>query len=56
MIIDGNRIKAENDMILTDGVAYGRSIRLGEGRSAEEFYEITKAEYEQTIINIEQEV
>ena len=49
MIIDENKIKAENGMILTDGIAYGRNIRLGEGRSAEEFHEITKAEYEEIL-------
>lgn len=49
MIIDENKIKAENGMILTDGIAYGRNIRLGEGRSAEEFHEITKAAYEEIL-------
>lgn len=46
MIIEGNTIKAEVGMKLTDGVAYGSIIRLAEGRSADEFYEITEEEYE----------
>lgn len=54
MIIDGNKIKAEEGMILTDGVACGRSIRLGENRKAEEFHEISEAEYEE-IVKVQEE-
>lgn len=55
MIIDGNKIKSEEGKILTDGIAYGRSIRLGEGRSAEEFHEITEEEYEEIVKAQEEE-
>lgn len=55
MVIDGNIIKAEDGMKLTDGVIYGSTIRLGEGRNADEFYEITEEEYDEIIEKEEQE-
>lgn len=39
-------LTASEGHILTDGEVYGRVIYLGSGRKAEEFYEITEAEYE----------
>ena len=36
---------AEEGKILTDGEIYGRTIYLAEGRSAEDFREITEEEY-----------
>ena len=36
---------AEEGKILTDGGIYGRTIYLAEGRSADEFHEITEEEY-----------
>lgn len=42
-----NVIKADEGKILTDGTVYGRVIYLAKGRSADEFYEITEAEYEE---------
>ena len=39
-------LTASEGHILTDGEVYGRVIYLGAGRKAEEFYEITEAEYE----------
>ena len=42
-----NVIKADEGKILTDGEVYGRVIYLAKGRSADEFYEITEAEYEE---------
>lgn len=40
-------LRADEGKYLTDGETYGKVIMLGEGRSAEEFHEITKAEYEE---------
>ena len=42
-------IKAPEGMILTDGEIYGTKIYLAEGRSGDEFYPITMAEYEKLI-------
>ena len=42
-----NVIKADEGKILTDGEVFGRVIYLAKGRSADEFYEITEAEYEE---------
>ena len=39
-------LKADEGKILTDGEVYGRTVMLAEGRSADEFHEITEAEYE----------
>lgn len=39
-------IVASEGMIMTDGEIYGTKIFLAEGRSAEEFYEIPREEYE----------
>lgn len=39
-------IKASEGHILTDGNIFGSIIYLAEGRSGEDFYEITEAEYE----------
>lgn len=47
-------IVAPEGMILTDGEIYGSKIFLAEGRSAEEFREIPREEYEK--IMKEQEV
>ena len=38
-------IRAEEGMWLTDGENYGKTIDLGEGKSAEDFYQITDEEY-----------
>ena len=42
-----NVIKADEGKILTDGEVFGRVIYLAKGRTADEFYEITEAEYEE---------
>lgn len=39
-------IKAKEGFVLTDGTIYGREILLGDGRSADDFHEITEEEYE----------
>ena len=40
---------ADTDKILTDGETYGTTIYLGEGRSADEFHEITQEEYKEIL-------
>ena len=39
-------IKAKEGYILTDGVTYGAEIFLAEGKSPDDFHEITREEYE----------
>ena len=46
MIIENIKVlKADEGMRLTDGEIYAKTILLPENRSAEEFTEITEAEY-----------
>lgn len=40
---------AAEDMVLTNGQTYGRIVYLGAGDSADNWYEITEAEYEAKI-------
>lgn len=37
---------ADEGKVLTDGTIYGTTIYLAEGRSADEFYEISAEEYQ----------
>ena len=46
-------LKADEGKILTDGEIYGRTIMLAEGRSADEFHEITEAEYNRIMAEVE---
>jgi hypothetical protein len=43
------KIEADEGKILTDGQIYGSVIFLGADRTIEEFYEITKEEYEEIL-------
>lgn len=40
-------LEADEGKILTDGEIYGKMIYLAKGRNADEFHEITEAEYEE---------
>lgn len=45
------KLTASKGMVLTDGEIYGVQIFLAEGQSADDFYEITKEEYEKIILS-----
>lgn len=47
---------ADEGMILTDGENYGTTIQLAEGRSPDEFTEITNEEYEKILKDDEKNV
>lgn len=40
-------LKADDGKILTDGEMYGITVYLAKSRTADEFHEITEAEYEE---------
>lgn len=42
-------LEASPGMVLTDGTLYGERITLGKERSASDFHEITRVEYESLI-------
>lgn len=44
--MDRKVLTADEGMILTDGNTYGRIIYLADGMSADDFRQITEAEYE----------
>lgn len=46
---------ADNGMILTDGKNYGTTISLATGKTEENYYEITKEEYENILAEEEKE-
>ena len=48
-------IKANENMILTNGTIYATEIRLGDWDSKDNYYEITKDEYE-TIMKEQEEL
>lgn len=43
-------LTASEGMILTDGVTYGTKIYLADGKNRDNFYEITKEEYEKMLL------
>lgn len=45
--MDRIELFANEGMILTDGVTFGRQIILADGVDANKFYEITEAEYDE---------
>ena len=47
---------ANEGMVLTDGTIYGKEIYLADGMNADAFYEIPLAEYEQMLVEEEDEV
>ena len=48
-------IKARDGMVLTNGEIYGTEIFLADGLKAEDFHEITRAEYDALIAEAETE-
>lgn len=44
--MDRKVLTADEGMILTDGYTYGRIIYLADGMNADDFHQITEAEYE----------
>lgn len=57
MIIENIKVlKAEEGMRLTDGEIYAKTVLLPESRTADEFTEITEAEYEEIMKAKEEEM
>lgn len=50
------KIEADEGKILTDGTTYGSVIFLGAGKSADDFYEITREEYERIMAEEEAKI
>lgn len=50
------KLEADEGKVLTDGETYGVTIFLGSGRKPEEFYEITREEYDQIMAEKEKEM
>lgn len=50
------KLEADEGKVLTDGETYGVTIFLGSGRKAEEFYEITREEYDRIMAEKEKEM
>lgn len=46
MIIEGNRLIADDEMWLTNGETIGKTVHLGINDSAENWHEISNEEYE----------
>lgn len=47
--IEIKKLTASDGMILTNGEAYGKEIYLGKNDSAENWHEITQAEYDEIL-------
>lgn len=57
MIINEKIVTASEGMMLTNGTVYASSLRLGDWDSADNYYEITKEEYEAILqAQIEEEI
>lgn len=52
-IITSVKLTAADDMVLTNGKAYGKIVFLATNDSAENWHEITEAEYEENITRME---
>lgn len=46
---------ADDGMVLTDGTHYGKVIFIGDGKTAEDYHEITETEYEAIMVEQEKE-
>ena len=55
MTIEENIIKADEGTVLTNGENYATVVRLGDWDSADNWTEITKAEYDEIIRQMETE-
>ena len=51
-----NKLIASDGFVLTDGETYGRIIYLGKNRKKDEFFEITKEEYEDILKKEQSEI
>jgi hypothetical protein len=47
--IELKKMMASDGMVLTNGEAYGKEVYLGKNDSAENWHEITDAEYEEVL-------
>ena len=54
--IELRKLTAAEGMILTNGEAFGKEIYLGKNDSAENWHEITQAEYDEILKEQEEEI
>lgn len=53
MTIEGNIIKADEGMVLTNGENFATLVRLGDWDNPDNWHEITKEEYEAIMAELE---